>query len=151
MRILGLDFGEKRIGLAISDEGEIIAQGLGMIEREGEAKDLERLREIITSHGVEEVVIGLPKGLNGRLGPGAQKVSKFADRLTSLLKIDVRLWDERFTTSISERSLIEGNLSRKKRKNQIDKLSAVLILQNYLDYLRQEEWDADRSERFLRP
>lgn len=138
MRILGLDLGEKRIGLAISDEGRSIASRLGVIERKGNAKDLKRLKEIIDLHGVEEIVIGLPKRLDGTLGPAAEKASRFADTLTSFLKTTIRLWDERFTTAISEQTLIEGNLSRKKRKGYIDRLSATLILQNYLDHLRQK-------------
>ncbi len=138
MPTLGLDFGEKRIGLAISDEGGRIAHGLTVIERKGKRRDFERLKDIVTSRKIEEIVIGLPKRLNGTLGPTAERILEFAEELRSLLKINVKLWDERFTTAISQRVLIEGNLSRKKRKKQIDKLSAVLILQNYLDSLKKK-------------
>lgn len=135
MRILGIDFGEKRIGLAISDEGGRIAHGLGVVKVTDRV--VEEIGEIISSNGVKEVVIGLPKDMNGDLGEQGKRVSSFGERLAFSLGVRVRLWDERLTTSSSERILIEANLSRKKRRDVVDKVSATIILQGYLDYLNR--------------
>jgi putative Holliday junction resolvase len=133
MRILGIDLGEKRIGLAISDEGGKIACGFGVIDRKGDLMD--RLKEIVSSKDVKEIVIGLPRSMDGDIGKQGKRVSCFAKKVAQSLGVPIKLWDERLTTSSSERLLIQADLSRKKRRRVVDKLSATLILQNYLDYL----------------
>ncbi|MCK4463432.1 MAG: Holliday junction resolvase RuvX [Candidatus Omnitrophica bacterium] len=131
MRILGIDIGSKRTGIAISDELGITAQGLNTIESE---KDLiSRLKDIIKSEGVNEVVIGLPLNMNGSAGPQAEKAIKFCDLLKEEISIPVKLWDERMTTVEVERVMIEADISRHKRKKKIDKLAAQVMLQSYLN------------------
>jgi putative Holliday junction resolvase len=131
MRILGIDLGSKRTGIAISDELGITAQGLNTIETE---KDLiSRLKDIIKSEGVNEVVIGLPLNMNGSAGPQAERAIKFCDLLKGEIGIPVKLWDERMTTMEVERIMIEADTSRRKRKKKIDKLAAQVMLQSYLN------------------
>ncbi|MBU0567873.1 Holliday junction resolvase RuvX [bacterium] len=136
MRILGIDFGGKRIGIAVSDETGFLASALKVIENRGEEKVLEELKEIISSFEVEEIVIGLPKMMDGSLGREAAKVHSFASSLRENLSCPINFWDERLSTVEAQNILIQGNLSRKKRKKVIDKLSAVIILQGYLDKKR---------------
>ncbi|AIS52334.1 putative holliday junction resolvase [Thermoanaerobacter kivui] len=134
MRVMALDVGDKTIGVAISDPLGTIAQGLTTIKRNSNQKDLERIKEIVNQYKVEIIIVGLPKNMDGSIGPQGQKVLKFADFLKENFEIPVMLWDERLTTVEAERVLIEkANVSRKKRKKVIDKLAAVLILQGYLD------------------
>ncbi len=131
---MALDVGDKTIGVAISDPLGTIAQGLTTIKRNSNQKDLERIKEIVNQYKVEIIIVGLPKNMDGSIGPQGQKVLKFADFLKENFEIPVMLWDERLTTVEAERVLIEkANVSRKKRKKVIDKLAAVLILQGYLD------------------
>jgi putative Holliday junction resolvase len=137
VRILGIDFGERRIGLAISDEEGKIAFGFGVIDTKKEDV-FKRLMEVVCSKNIEEIVIGLPTNMNGTIGKRAEKVASFAKDIASSLGVKVRLWDERLTTTPAERILIEADLSRKKRKAVIDELSATIILQNYLDYLSRK-------------
>jgi putative Holliday junction resolvase len=134
-RILGLDVGEKTIGIAMSDELKWTAQALMTLRREGKKKDFPALLELVAAHDVETVVIGLPKNMNNSLGEQAEKVLKFSRMLEGRLtkSVNVELWDERLTTSAAEKTLLERNVSRKKRKNVIDTLAAVFILQGYLD------------------
>ncbi len=129
MRILGLDVGQKRIGVAMSDPLGITAQGLNTIRREDE----EQLREVISSNDVSEVVVGLPLNMDGTSGERAKDASLFAEKLRKGLSIPVRMWDERLSTAYVEREMIRGDLSRRKRKNLSDKAAAQAILQNYLD------------------
>ncbi|HHW56733.1 MAG TPA: Holliday junction resolvase RuvX [Clostridia bacterium] len=134
MRIMGLDVGDKTIGIAISDLSETIAQGLTTIKRSSNTKDFERIKHIINEYEVGIIIIGLPKNMNGTLGPQGEKVIKFAEQLKDVLDMPIILWDERLTTVEAQRVLIEkADMSRSKRKEVIDKLAAVLILQNYLD------------------
>lgn len=133
MKILGLDYGDARIGVAISDELGWTAQGLEVIERRREGADLERIAELVQRHEVEEVVVGLPKNMNGTIGPRGEICKAFAEQLHDMLQIPVHLWDERLTTVSAHRTLIEADVSRKKRKGVVDKMAASLILQNYLD------------------
>ena len=127
-RIMGLDIGDKTIGVAVSDIMGITAQGVKTIRRESKKKDIEELKNIIKERQVNKIVSGLPKNMNGTLGPQGEKVLK----LCELIK-EIDFWDERLTTVAAERSLIEGDVSRKKRKKVIDMLAAVIILQGYLD------------------
>jgi putative Holliday junction resolvase len=133
MRILGLDFGSKTIGVAMSDELTITAQTLTSISRTALNRDLEALLALIREHAVEEVVIGMPINMDGSRGPAAQAVEGFIDRLKSLTAVKIIPWDERLTTVAAERILLEGDLSRRKRRLVIDRLSAAIILQGYLD------------------
>ena len=134
MRILSLDVGDKRIGVAVSDELGITAQGIGVIENTGNGKDIESIRKFVDDYNVNKVVIGLPKNMNGTLGPRGEVTKKFGAKLEKLIDIPIEYWDERLTTVIAEKTLIEADISRKKRKGVVDKLAAVLILQNYLDF-----------------
>lgn len=134
MRIIGLDVGDRRIGIAISDELGITAQGLEVIETSGNGKDIERILELIKKYNATQVVLGLPVNMNGTIGPRGELTKKFGDKLKKFTDVTIDYWDERLTTVVAEKALIEADLSRKKRKGVIDKLAAVLILQNYLDY-----------------
>lgn len=135
MKILGLDIGEKRIGIAISDELGYTAQGMQVLDRKGLDADLEVIKELIVAAKVSEVVVGLPKNMDGSLGEGAQKVLSFARKMEELLSVTVILWDERWTTLEATRVLLQADLSRNKRRKVIDKVAAALILQGYLDSL----------------
>lgn len=133
MRILGLDYGDKRIGVALSDAFGWTAQGLEMIERKREGDEFRRIAELVKEHEVEAVVVGLPKNMNGTIGPRGEICMAFAEELRQTLSMPVHLWDERLTTVAAERTLLEADVSRKKRKQVIDKMAAALLLQNYLD------------------
>ena len=136
MRILGLDIGEKRIGLAISDELGITAQGLATLQRTELTHDIQSLREIIREKEIGKLVVGLPKNMNGTLGFQAEEVQKFVTLLTEQWPLEVEYWDERLTTVAAHRVLLEGDISRRKRKKAVDQIAAVLILQGYLDRVR---------------
>jgi putative Holliday junction resolvase len=133
MRILGLDVGKKRIGVAVSDELGITAQGIGVIVRSSTKRDIQAISEIARKYRVDKIVIGLPVNMNGTLGPQGEEIKEFGEKLRNYLNIEVQYWDERLSTVAAERVLIDADISRKKRKNVIDKLSAVVILQNFLD------------------
>lgn len=133
MKIMGLDVGDKKIGVAISDSMGITAQGYDVIERSELKVDLKKIKNIIKKNKVTQVVIGLPKNMNGTIGPQGEKIINFAQELGKILDINIKLWDERLTTVEAEKTLLLADVSRKKRKKVIDKLAAVLILQNYLD------------------
>jgi putative Holliday junction resolvase len=145
MKILGLDVGEKRIGIAISDELGWTAQGLKVLNRTGMEDDLGELKELVATAGVSEVVVGLPKNMDGSLGEGAQRVLSFVEKMEEFLSIPVILWDERWSTAEATRLLIKADLSREKRRKVLDKVAAVLILQGYLDSLSQNEKERDKK------
>jgi len=138
-RIMGIDFGSKRIGISISDPTLTIAQGLLVLENNPEFFD--KVKDICFKYDVKLIVVGLPISLSGRYSSKTNEVLKFVDKLKSKLKIDIVKWDERFTTKIAQRAKIEMNLKKKKRKdkNLNDLISATLILQSYLDYLKNKE------------
>lgn len=136
MRILGLDVGDKTIGVAISDELGWTAQGLEVIRRRKLEDDLLRLVEIIDAYKVDEIVVGLPKNMNGTIGARAELTMEFTESLKAKVTAPIKLWDERLTTVSAERTLIEADVSRKKRKQVVDKMAAMLILQGYLDMKR---------------
>jgi len=135
MKIMGLDVGDKRTGVAVSDALMWTAQGKEVIKSKGVKQDLKEISQLVEKYDVEKIVVGLPKNMNGTLGPRAKKVLKFVERLQKELNLDIITWDERLSTVAAERTLIEADLSRKKRKEVIDKMAAVVILQNYLDSL----------------
>lgn len=132
MRILGLDVGDRTIGVAVSDEFGWTAQGITVIRRVHWDEDMLRLRELVEKYNATLFVVGYPKNMNGTIGPRAQMAEEFAEKLSADLGLPVRLWDERLTTMEAERTLLAADLSRAKRKKVIDKVAAVLILQNYL-------------------
>ena len=139
MRIMGLDFGSKTVGVAVSDPLLITAQGLEIIRRKEENKlrqTLARIEELITEYEVEEIVLGLPKNMNGTEGPSCDMAKEFAAEVEKAVDTPIVFWDERLTSRIAENAMIEADLSRKKRKQKVDSLAAILILQNYLDYLK---------------
>lgn len=133
MRILGLDMGSRTIGLAISDELGITAQGVGTLRRTEPRKDVQELKERVVALGVTQLVVGLPRRLDGTLGPAAQGVWQFVEVMRKEISLPIVLWDERLSTVAVERTLLEADLSRRKRRRLKDKLAAVVILQNYLD------------------
>jgi putative Holliday junction resolvase len=139
MKVLGLDMGQKRIGIAISDEFGWTAQGLRILYRRSIEDDILEIKNLILNEKVTAVVVGLPKNMDGSLGIEAQKVLSFVKMMERSLPIPIILWDERLTTSEATRLLIKADLSRKKRRKVIDKLAAVLILQTYLDSLGRDE------------
>ena len=131
---MGLDIGEKRIGIAISDPLAITAQGFGVYHRVGSfIKDLEYLANVIKDRQVDGVVLGLPKNMNGSEGPMAEKIRKFGTELAGKIAVPVLYWDERLSTGSAQKALIEADMSRAKRRNTVDKVAAVIILQNFLD------------------
>ena len=137
MRIIGIDYGEKRIGIAISDPLGITAQGLPTIERTCVEEDIQKILNIIREKEVGEIVVGLPKHMNNTLGEKAQAVLAFIDLLKQHTNIPICTIDERLTTVRAHRAMLEGNLSRKKRKDRVDMIAAQLILQNYLDRIKK--------------
>ena len=135
-RIMGLDVGDKTIGVAVSDLMGLKAQGVKTINRVGKKKDIEALKEIIKERQVNKIVSGLPKNMNGTLGPQGEKVIKFCELLEEETGIKIEYWDERLSTVAAERTLIQGNVRRENRKGVIDMVAAVIILQGYLDRQR---------------
>jgi putative holliday junction resolvase len=145
MRYLGLDLGDRRIGVAVSDETGTVASGLSTIARVGRRKDVRAVADLIRLHEVGEVVVGLPRRLDGGLGPQARKVLAFMEDLRPAARVPVVPWDERFTSVVAEQALVEGDVSRRDRKTLVDKVAAILILQNYLDYRKLAEAEARKS------
>ena len=133
MRILGLDHGTKRVGLALSDETATIAQPLEFLAAEPVDDFLKRLRDIIDIKGVAEILIGLPRNMNGTYGPAAEKAQELAARLRTEFSIPVKTWDERLTSVQANRYLIEAGMRRDKRKTKVDQTAAAILLQSYLD------------------
>nr|WP_294573125.1 Holliday junction resolvase RuvX [uncultured Romboutsia sp.] len=135
-RIMGLDIGDKTIGVAVSDLMGLTAQGVKTVKRVGKKKDIEALKEIIKERQVNKIVSGLPKNMNGTLGPQGEKVIKFCELLEEETGIKIEYWDERLSTVAAEKTLIQGNVRRENRKCVIDMVAAVIILQGYLDRQR---------------
>ncbi|KAB2444868.1 Holliday junction resolvase RuvX [Bacillus luti] len=135
MRILGLDVGTKTVGVAMSDEMGWTAQGLETIKINEERGHFgfDRISELVKQYNVDKIVVGLPKNMNGTIGPRGEACQQFAENLRELLQLEVVMWDERLSTMAAERLLISADVSRKKRKQVIDKMAAVVILQGFLD------------------
>ncbi|MBP2663946.1 MAG: yrrK, partial [Firmicutes bacterium] len=134
--ILALDVGDKTIGIAVCDELKLTAQGVEVIRRTSPTKDFARLSELIALYQIGLVVIGLPKNMNGTVGPRAELVKKFGAALVQTIPgVEIRFWDERLSTVAAQKSLIAADVSRAKRRQVIDKMAAVFILQGYLDSL----------------
>jgi len=146
MRTMGLDVGTRTIGVAISDELGITAQGLKTLKRRSMEEDLTELATIIGQFEIEKIVVGLPKNMDGTLGKQAEFVLKWIEVLTDQFQVPVVTWDERLSTVGASKVLLEADLSRRKRKKVIDKLAAVLILQGYLDQNRRKDHGALSQE-----
>jgi putative Holliday junction resolvase len=137
MRILALDHGTKRIGVAVSDELKMIAQPLEFIPAEPFADFLRRLKELLHEKQVELLIVGLPRNMNGSYGPAALKVQDFVAALRNAITVPIQTWDERLTTTQANRLLLQGNVRRQKRKEKVDQMAAAILLQSYLDSLQR--------------
>ena len=137
MRIMGLDFGSKTVGVAVSDPLLITAQGLEIIRRKEENKlrqTLARIEELIVEYEVEEIVLGLPKNMNATEGVRVELTNEFKEKLERRTGLPVTMWDERLTTVAADKAMMEAGIRRENRKDYVDKIAATLILQGYLDY-----------------
>lgn len=137
-RILALDPGTKRIGVALSDEMGWIAQPLETFERQSITADLAHIQQLVREHDVDRVILGMPFRLDGSVGPAAQQVEQFKVLLEGVLTVPVIPWDERLTSKSAEAILIEANVSRRKRKGAVDRVAAAILLQTYLESLSAE-------------
>ena len=136
IRIMGLDFGSKTVGVAVSDPLGITAQGIEIVRRTSEnklRKTLARIEELVTEYEVTEIVLGFPKNMNNTIGERAEKSLAFKEMLERRTGLPVVMWDERLTTVAANRTLLEGGVRRENRKDYVDMLAAVFILQGYLD------------------
>lgn len=133
MRIMGLDLGTKTIGVAVSDPLGWTAQGVKTIQRVGLKKDIEEIKLLINEYNVEKIVLGMPKNMNGTIGEAGERSLEFSKHIKNKTGIEVVLEDERLTTVAAQRTLIEADMSRKKRKKVVDTVAATYILQTYLD------------------
>jgi putative Holliday junction resolvase len=138
LKIIGLDVGTKRIGVAASDQTQLIASALTTIQRKTKQEDIKHIVELADNMDAEEIVVGLPLNMDGTLGPGAKDILELVDELKAATGRKIATWDERLSTLATERMLIGVDMSRKKRKEVIDKLSAQNILQGYLDWKRNK-------------
>ena len=133
MKVLGLDYGEARIGVSVSDALGMLATPLDTICEKDRQKQLEKTAEVARLHGVEKLVVGYPKHMDGTVGHRAVYTEEFAKELSSMLNIPYVMWDERLSSTEAHRILESGGVSGKKRKTKVDKIAAVIILQGYLD------------------
>ena len=142
MRKMGLDFGSKTVGVAISDPLLITAQGIEIVRRKSESKlrqTLARIEELIVEYEVDEIVLGYPKNMNDTVGERGEKTLAFKEMLERRTGLDVQLWDERLTTVAADKAMMEAGIRREERKEHVDRIAAVFILQGYLDYLKNKE------------
>ena len=142
MRIMGLDFGSKTVGVAISDPLLITAQGIEIIRRQDEnklRKTLARIEELIVQYEVSEIVLGFPKNMNDTIGERAELSLEFKEKLERRSGLPVTMWDERLPTVAAAKAMMEAGIRREHRKEYVDKIAAVFILQGYLDYLKNEK------------
>ena len=135
-KTLGMDVGDKRIGLAISDDLGMMAHGLPTLERRNPQYDLDYLKNLLEEYEIQKIVVGLPLNMNGQKGPRAQIVLAFTESLQKELSIPVVNWDERLSSQAAQRPLMEAGVKWRKRRKVIDQLAAIIILQNYLDHKR---------------
>lgn len=142
MRIIGLDFGSKTVGVAVSDELLITAQGIEIVRRKSENKlrqTLARIEELIKEYNVEKIVLGFPKNMNNSEGERCEKALEFKEMLERRTGLTVELWDERLTTVAADNLMMEAGIRRENRKEYVDQIAASFILQGYLDYLQNEK------------
>lgn len=135
MRVLALDHGTKRVGLAISDEMGMIAQPLCFLPAEPIAQLLDGLKKVVSEKGVELILVGIPRNMDGSYGPAAEKARKFVEQLKAAFTIPIRTWDERLTSVQANKAMIQGGLRREERKLKADQTAAAILLQSYLDSL----------------
>lgn len=150
MRIMGLDYGSKTVGVAISDPLLITAQGIEIIRRKDENKlrqTLARIEELIVEYEVSGIVLGLPKNMNDTLGDRAKLSLEFKDKLERRTGLAVTMWDERLTTVAADKTMMEAGIRREHRKEYVDKIAAVFILQGYLDYRASHLQDEASGEK----
>ncbi len=133
MRILALDHGTKRIGVAVSDETKTIALPLEYIPAEPFADFLERLKKLLLEKEIDLILIGQPRNMDGSYGPAAQKVETFVGVLKTAITVPIKMWDERLTSTMANRTMIQANVRRDKRKEKVDAMAAAILLQSYLD------------------
>jgi putative Holliday junction resolvase len=133
MRILALDHGAKRIGLALSDELQTIAQPIGFLAAKPMANFFAEVRKLIADKGVGEIVVGMPRNMDGSYGPSAEKVQWFIDILRKEIAVPIKTWDERLTSVQANRALVEAGVNRADRKEKTDAMAAAILLQSYLD------------------
>jgi putative Holliday junction resolvase len=138
MRVLGIDYGRSRIGLAISDPSGMLAQSLTVIRRESDEQAAQEVARIADEQAAEALVVGLPRNMDGSLGERAEQCRAFAERLAAVTGLAVEMYDERLTTMAAERMLIAADMGRRRRRQVVDKLAAALMLQGYLDRRRAE-------------
>ena len=142
MRILGLDFGSKTVGVAVSDPLLITAQGVEIITRKSSSKlrqTLARLEALIAEYGVDTIVLGYPRNMNNTEGERCEKTKEFQEMLQKRTGLPVILWDERLTTVAADRSMMEMGIRRENRKAYVDEIAAIFILQGYLDFLANQK------------
>ena len=142
MRIMGLDYGSKTVGVAVSDALGLTAQGIEIVRRKSENKlrqTLARIEEIAKEYGVEKIVLGFPKHMNNDIGERAEKSLEFKEMLERRTGLPVVMWDERLTTVEADRTMMETGIRRENRKEYVDMIAAVFILQGYLDYLYNQQ------------
>mgnify|MGYP000888376161 CR=1 FL=1 len=140
MRILGIDLGDKTIGLAVSDPSGLVSQPVKTVRRTEAERDIEAVKNVIDEYDIGKIVIGLPKNMNGSIGPQSEKTLAFAETLRGATGLEVISWDERLTTVAAERALLEADLSRRKRREVIDSVAASIILQGYLESQSPSEY-----------
>jgi putative Holliday junction resolvase len=145
MRIMGVDIGSRTIGVAISDELGVTAQGLKTIKRRSMEEDLKEISLIIAQFKIDKIVVGLPKNMDGTIGKQAEVIFQWIKATKEKIYLPVVTWDERLSTVEASKILLEADLSRKKRKGVIDKLAAVLILQGYLNQSRKQNDESSLS------
>jgi putative Holliday junction resolvase len=141
MRILGLDYGTKTVGVAVSDDLLLTAQGVEIIRRKSPSKlrqTLARIEELVAAYGVERIVLGYPKNMNNTEGERCEQTKEFKEMLERRTGLEVVLWDERLTTVAADMSMMEMGIRRENRKEYVDEIAAIFILQGYLDYLRNQ-------------
>lgn len=131
--ILGIDYGRKRIGVAMSDVGRRIASPLSTIDASKNAPAVASIKSLAEKHGAGEIVVGLPRDMNGSLGPMARETMNFVEELRTSVDVPVQTWDERLTTAQAEREMISADMTRAKRRQKLDKVAAQIMLQSYLD------------------
>lgn len=150
MRILGLDFGSKTVGVAVSDELLITAQGVEIVRRKSPSKlrqTLARIDELVGEYGAEKIVLGYPKNMNNTEGDRCEKTTEFKELLEKRCNLPVILWDERLTTVAADNSMMEMGIRRENRKEYVDEIAAIFILQGYLDYLSNHPEELKKDEK----
>ena len=150
MRILGLDFGSKTVGVAVSDELLITAQGVEIVRRKSPSKlrqTLARINELVGEYGAERIVLGYPKNMNNTEGDRCEKTEEFKELLEKRCNLPVILWDERLTTVAADNSMMEMGIRRENRKEYVDEIAAIFILQGYLDYLSNHPEELKKDEK----